>query len=359
VFESDAVAFDGRKERIRRGLILMKTKAAYMKAPWQFELRDVEIPDRPPSGWIMVRVEACGVCGTDLAAAALKAGQWGPFGHEIAGVVEALGDGVDNLKTGQAIVLESGSYCGKCDLCHDGRVDLCTGRAPHFWGQPAMGFSRHMMAPACSAVPYEGLSPDVACLTECSGVAYDMVRTAGISMGDRVAVIGPGPIGLVAVALARHQAPGRLLTIGKTSGRRRLEMAAELGSETLAFDGNLAELRDFHRQFDHVLMTAPVEFIEPALSLLAYGGEMTYIGIGTGPGRIGFDANDFHFRKLQLRASFASPAIYFPAVLRLLNAGIIPGKKLVSHVFRLEQIADAMITCRDRKSEVLKVVVKP
>lgn len=136
-------------------------------------------------------------------------------------------------------------------------------------------------------------------------------------------------------------------------------MAAELGSETLAFDGNLAELRDFHRQFDHVLMTAPVEFIEPALSLLAYGGEMTYIGIGTGPGRIGFDANDFHFRKLQLRASFASPAIYFPAVLRLLNAGIIPGKKLVSHVFRLEQIADAMITCRDRKSEVLKVVVKP
>ncbi len=337
----------------------MKTKAAYMKAPWQFEIREVEIPDPPPPGWIRVRVTSCGICGTDLSSAAVRADKWVPFGHEIAGVVDALGDGVENLKTGQTVVLESGSYCGKCDLCHDGRVDLCRGKAPHFWGQPAMGFSEYMLAPACSAVQYEGLRPEVACLTECAGVGYDMVKTAAIHMGDRVAVIGPGPIGLVAVALVRHQAPGRLLTIGKPSGKRRLELAAELGSEIIAFGDNLAELKDLRGQFDHVLMTAPVEFIEPALSLLAYGGEMTYIGIGTGPGRIGFDANDFHFRKLQLRASFASPAIYFPAVLRLIKAGIIPGEKLISHIFRLDEMALAMTTCRDKKSDVIKVVVKP
>jgi L-iditol 2-dehydrogenase len=178
-------------------------------------------------------------------------------------------------------------------------------------------------------------------------------------MGDRVALVGPGPIGLVATALAKHQAPARLMMIGRPDGKKRLEMAEDLGAETLALNGSLADRKDLHRQFDHVLMTAPPAHIEPALSLLAYGGEMTYIGIGTGQERISFDADDFHFRKLQLRASFASPGIYLPAVLRLLKAGVIPGEKLISHVFSLKDIAQAMLTCRDHKAEVLKVVVKP
>ena len=337
----------------------MKTLSARMKAPWQFELRDVPLPDTIKDGWIRVKVAGCGVCGTDLTAAAERAKNWETFGHEVAGVVDALGPGVDNLKVGQPIVLESGSYCGKCDLCHDGRVDLCNSKAPHFWGQDAMGFSEYLLAPACGAIPYDGLSPQVAALTECAGVGYDLVKTAGIQMGDRVALVGPGPIGLVATALAKHQAPARLLVIGHAAGQKRLKVAAELGAETLAFDGSLADRKELHRQFDHVLMTAPVRHIEPALSLLAYGGEMSYIGIGTGDGRIGFDANDFHFRKLQLRASFASPAIYFPAVLRLLKAGIIPGDKLISHVFKLTDIAAAMTIHRDDKANVLKVVVAP
>jgi L-iditol 2-dehydrogenase len=220
-----------------------------------------------------------------------------------------------------------------------------------------MGFSDYMLAPACCAVPYEGLKPEVAALTECAGVGYDLVKTADIQMGDRVALVGPGPIGLVAAALAKQQAPSRLLVVGHTAGKKRLQFAKDLGAEALALDGSLADCKDLHRQFDHVLMTAPVKHIEPALSLLAYGGEMSYIGIGTGDGRISFDANDFHFRKLQLRASFASPAIYFPAVLRLLKAGVIPGEKLVSHVFKLGDISKAMTLCRDDKAGVLKVVI--
>ena len=81
--------------------------------------------------------------------------------------------------------------------------------------------------------------------------------------------------------------------------------------KAITVDGPIADRKDLAAQFDHVLMTAPVEFIAPSLSLLRYGGEITFIGIGTGEGTISFDANDFHFRKLQLRASFASPAIYY------------------------------------------------
>jgi len=336
----------------------VKVRSAYVRAPWRVELRQVELPDEPPAGWVLLRVAACGICGTDLTAAAEKAADWHPVGHEIAGVIERLGHGVKGLAAGQAVALESASFCGRCELCRDGRVDLCA-KAPNFWSQPAMGFSDAMHVPADCCVPYEGLSPEAACQAEPGGVAYDMVRTADVQMGDRVCLVGPGPIGLAAVALARHRGASRLLCVGRASNGRRLALAGELGAETLATDAPLDSLADLKRRFDHVLVTAPTGCLVPAMALLAYGGVLTYIGIGTGDATVRFDANEFHFRKLQLRASFASPAIYFPAVLRLMRGGVMPAESLVSHTFPLERIAEAFALCRDRKQETVKVIIKP
>jgi len=336
----------------------VKVQSTYVKAPWQVELREIELPDDPPTGWVLLRVEACGICGTDLTTAAEKATDFQPIGHEIAGVIEKLGHGVTALEIGQTVALESSSFCGRCDLCRDGRMDLC-GKAANFWSQPAMGLGDHMMAPACCCVPYEQLTPSVACLAEPNGVAYDMVKTAEIAMGDRVCLVGPGPIGLAAAVLAIHRGASRLLCIGREANRKRLAVAAALGAETLATDEPLDALADLAGQFDHVLMTAPTGCIAPGLALLGYGGRMTYIGIGTGDATICFDANQFHFRKLQLRASMAGPAIYFPAVIRLMQAGVIPGEKLISHTFGLDEVAEAFEFCRDQKQDTLKVVITP
>jgi len=334
----------------------MKTISGYLRAPWQFELRQVELPDSPPAGQVLIRVEACGICGTDLSTAA-KAKEWQSFGHEIAGVIEQIGPTVEHLAVGQKVVLETSSFCCRCALCRDGRVDLCN-KAPGFWGKTAMGFSERMLAPACCVVPYDGLSADVASLAEPAGVSYDMVKTAALTLGDRVALIGPGPIALMAIPMLLRSGARQVVCIGHSHSRRRLEIARTLGAEVVAVDGALADHKELHRQFEHVLVTAPVDFIPPTLDLLAYGGELTYIGIGTGSGVISFDANDFHFRKLQLRASFASPALYFPVVLNLLKAGIVPGELFISHRFDLPDLAAAMHLCRDDKEHAVKVVVK-
>lgn len=336
----------------------MKTRSAYMKSPWQFELREVTLPDAPPVGWALVRVEAAGICGTDLTAAAQDAGDWAAFGHEVAGVLEALGPGVEGLRVGQKVVLESSSSCGRCDLCRNGRTDLCN-KAPGFWGQAAMGFSDFMLAPACGIVPYDGLSPEVASLTEPAGVAYDMVKVAGVQLGDRVCIVGPGPIGLMAASLAKSAGAVRVVCIGHSHSEKRLATARDLGAEAVACDGAIEDLKDLAGQFDHALVTAPTSFIPPALGLLACEGKLTYVGIGRGGGTIRFDANDFHFRKLQLRASFASPAAYFPRVLSLMKAGIIQGERIVSHTFRLADIGKAMLAARDDKRSTVKVVVRP
>lgn len=329
-----------------------------MCPPWSFEVRTVDLPDTPPQGEVLVEVEACGVCGSDLNSAAATTGSWQAFGHEVAGVVRQVGEGVTNVTPGQHVVLESSSFCGTCALCRNGRVDLCN-KAANFWGRPAMGFSEHMLAPACCVVPYEGLDPVTASLTEAAGVSFDMVKTAGVQLGDRVALVGPGPIGLMAIPLLLRSGAAQVLCIGRAHGTKRLDVARALGAETLAMDGPLDRQPGLLKAFNHVLVTAPVSCIPPALSLLAYGGVLTYIGIGTSGGQISFDANDFHFRKLQLRASFASPAIYFPVVLDLLRTGIISGPQLISHRFALEEIEAAMTAGRDHKAETVKVVVTP
>ena len=102
----------------------MKTRSAYMCPPWSFEVRSVDLPDTPPPGEILVQVEACGVCGSDMNSAAATTGTWQAFGHEVAGVVRQVGAGVTNVAPGQRVVLESSSFCGTCALCRNGRVDL-------------------------------------------------------------------------------------------------------------------------------------------------------------------------------------------------------------------------------------------
>lgn len=337
----------------------MHIESAYVKSPWQTELRTVELPARVQPGEALIRIEACGICGTDLSLAAAKAAEWEPFGHEIAGVIEQLGAPEQELQLGGKVVLESSSFCGRCELCRSGRVDLCN-KAPNFWRTgPSLGFSTYMIAPVACLVPYDGLSAAAASLAEPAGVAYDMIKTADIQHGDRVCVIGPGPIGLMAIPMALRSGADEVVCIGRTSNGKRLEAARQLGASMIATDQPLSAHTELHYRFDRVLMTAPVQYLPEALSLLAYGGILSYIGIGTGDGTIAFDANDFHYRKLQLRASFASPAIYYPIVLKMLKNGTIPADVIISHQFPLQQIGQAMELCRSGKGEAVKVVITP
>ncbi|RED85486.1 zinc-dependent alcohol dehydrogenase [Cohnella phaseoli] len=334
-------------------------QSAYVKSPWNCELRTLQLPDSLPDAHVLIRIEACGICGTDLSHAENGMEEWQPFGHEVAGVIERIGSHCDDLQVGDTVVLESSGFCGRCDWCRDGRVDLCN-KAPNFWKSgPSLGFSEYMIVPACCVVRYEGMTPETACLAEPAGVAYDMVKTADIRHGDRVCLVGPGPIGLMAIPMAIRSGADEVVCVGRTRNRKRLEAAEMLGARVVASDLPLSEQEELHGRFDRVLVTAPVQMIPQALRLLAYGGILSYIGIGTEDGRIEFDANDFHYRKLQLRASFASPALYYPTVLKMLKKGTIPADTIISHRMPLRDIAGAMTMCKEDKGATIKVVITP
>jgi L-iditol 2-dehydrogenase len=190
-----------------------------------------------------------------------------------------------------------------------------------------------------------------------------MVTTADIHAGDEVLALGLGPIGIMAIPLARRGA-ARIYAANR-SGGRRMELARSWGAnEVIELGDAPVSSIPFRRGVDRALVSAPPQAIPAVLPAMNYGGVVTFIGIDYG-GRsaITLDANDFHFKKLQLRASHAAPALYFPAVLRLLADGAadgtLDGAAIVSHVLPLERIADAMCLARDNRAEVLKVVIKP
>ncbi len=333
-------------------------RSAHVRAPWQFEVRDLPLAD-PGPGQVLVRVAACGVCGTDLHIADRQATDWQSFGHEVAGTIEAVGEGVSRFSLGQRVALDSSAPCGKCATCAR-RPDLCP-TPLSYWGWPSMGFGDRLLSPQECVFPIPGEMPfEVACLVEPVGVSLDLVQTAGVGRGDHVLVVGPGPLGLGAVCAARAAGAGRIWLAGRSTSVARMRAGTALGADAL-IEMDLVPLEKFDfgaRRPDKVLVTAPPELLPGMMEVAAFGGVIAYIGIAAGPkARIALDADAFHFRKLQLRASHASPAVHGAESLCLLEQCPALGRELVSHRFALEDLADAMATARDDRKTVKKMVM--
>ncbi len=337
---------------------MSKITAAYVQAPFEVSFRQVELASPGPDE-ILLDVLATGICGHDMEIAGQLAREPKPFGHEICGRVCEVGSHVTHVKPGDQVALESGSFCGTCSDCRNGRVDLCR-RTVGFWQGAAMGFSDAMLAPGRSAVPAPGLKPEIAALAEPCGVAYDMIKLADIGVTDRVLVVGSGAIGLMALAIARKRTSGTVVAANTSAGR--LATATRLGADAVFSPRDLS-LRDAgtrYGPFNKVLVTAPPSTIPDAMATLAYEGYCVYIGFAWGDeGRITLDTTAMHLGKQQLRASFAAPAVYLPIALDLLRTGVVPGEILVSHRFPLSRLQDALNLLRTDRDHTRKVIVIP
>jgi len=330
-------------------------KAAFKRGK-MVVLRDVALrPVRPHE--VRLCVAACGICGSDLHGDA--EGKEAPFGHEVSGTILEVGSAASGLAVGQKVALESSSACGRCENCRNARQELCADIQSFFFSD-SFGFAEEMIAPAVSAIPCEDLAPQVATLSEPLAVAIDMVRLAEISDRSNVLVMGAGPIGLMAQMLIRKKGARRVFFSAYRAQKIRFELAQELGADEVIdpTETSLAKF-DFGCPVDRILITAPPDALNDAFALAAKGAMITFVGIGVDDGAFcRFNANEFHFKKLQLRASFASPALYTPLALEYLRDGVVPGESLISHRFSLERIQEAMDAARD-KARALKVVVTP
>ena len=335
-----------------------RVTAAYIQSPFQVTYRSIDL--RPPGpGEILLDVLATGICGHDMEIAASLAPEPKPFGHEIAGRVREAGPGVTHVREGDLIALESSAFCGQCSDCRNGRVDLCR-HTIAFGGEPAMGFAEAMVAPARVAVPAPDLDPAVAALAEPLGVALDMLRLAEIGLTDRVLLVGAGPIGLMALALARRQTTAALVAVSRSPGR--LAAARRLGADAAVSpeEVSLGDLGKRYGGFNRVLVTAPPQTLPGALDAAAYEGYVVFIGFDWGAGgTVPIDTTAMHLGKKQLRASFASPAVFLPRALQLLQSGAVPAGDIITHRLPLQRLGEALRMVREQRDTVLKVIITP
>lgn len=339
-------------------------RSAYVKSPWLFEVRDNPVRE-PGPGEILVKIEACGVCGTDLHTADRSAPDWQLFGHEMAGRIAAVGESVSSFAVGDRVALNTASPCGKCDICSPapygrGRPDLCRTLAT-YWGGPQMGFGDYIVSPPeCAAKIPDAVPFDVASLAEPMGVSIDLVETGEVGPGDEVLIIGPGPLGLGAITASLRAGAARVALAGYSTSTARMQAGAHLGADELV-EVDRTPLEDHYSGRpapNKILVTAPPQSLREAFAIAPFGATIAYIGIAAGPGAmLEFDADSFHFRKLSLKASFASPDTQLAKSIRLLETAPELGRELISHRFRLEDISGAMALWRSEEKPAIKKMV--
>jgi L-iditol 2-dehydrogenase len=331
-------------------------KVGYLKKENQIQLRDEPIPVSGKNQ-IVLKVKASGICGTDIHAAHTNE-MYQRFGHEVAGAIVEIGEGVEGFRVGDDVVLDSATPCGRCVMCRNMQQELCT-NIQSFFFLNSFGMAEYMLTPAISAIPYEGLAADEVTLSEPMGVAIDMVRLAQIGSGDNVLVMGPGPIGLMAIRLVKMAGAGKVFVSAMSDTRRRNQLALDFGADAvIETDRTPLEDYDFGCSIHRVVSTTPPSTLTSAVKIASKGAIISFIGIiGTGQSDICFNADEFHFKKLQLRASFASPALFGPKAIEILKNDTLIRQHLISHRYSLNEIGEAMETAVHDIANVVKVVV--
>jgi threonine dehydrogenase-like Zn-dependent dehydrogenase len=342
----------------------MKTQGLFARRPMDFELRDIELPALRDND-VLVKVHACGVCGTDIHFAKDAQGDYNPLGHEIAAEVLEIGRNVTVCKPGDRVIVEDCAMCGICENCRNGDAHLCRNMY-NLDGRP--GMARHMVVHERLCDRFEGLDYVPASLTEPQAVALNAVLHAQIPLAGDVVVFGPGPIGLMCVRLAKIAGAAAVGLVGydATCAREkaRFEAGQKLGADFVVDAATEDPLEAVRRRFpkgaDRVIVTSPPRSMEQAIPLGRFGVVVSFIGINLGGNsKITVDVNDLIFNKRTLTPTFAEPAIKFPTSLKILQKGMMDAQQIITHTFKLGEHKEIFNGIVDGRKPIIKAVCTP
>lgn len=329
------------------------------------ELVTLTTPSALAEGEVLIDVVAAGICGSDI-----HAYEWTPgyefmtaampvtIGHEFAGTVRAVGQGVTSFKQGDRVVCWPTVTCGQCRACTTNEPQHCQSRriiGLHTNG----GFADSVVVPAinCRPVP-DHLPFDVAALTEPLSIAVNAVDVADITPGDRVVVLGPGPIGLGVAWVAKER--GADVLLAGFNDALRLARAREMGiANCVDLAGeSLADAveRIFDQPADRVIeATGVVKSVTDGLATLRSGGIFVVAGIHSGS--LNLDLTRFVRDKKQLRAAHDTTSRALDESIRLLAANAAVLSRLITHRLPLSNALEAFELARSRQA--VKVMLLP
>lgn len=343
-----------------------KMKVAVMTGVGKMDLvkRDIPVPKEDE---VLVKIEYVGVCGSDLhyySAGGIGSNMVNPpfvLGHEAGGTVIEIGKNVKHLKEGDRVALEPGKTCGKCEFCKTGRYNLCSD-VIFFATPPIDGVLQEYVAHEarlCFRVPNE-MDTMEAALIEPLAVGFHAARQGGVHIGQTAVVTGAGCIGLVSVMALKAMGVTKIIVVDVIP--KRLEKAMELGA-TVVINGKekdtVAEVMRLTegKGADITIETAGTELTtRQSIEFAKRGGVVVLVGYSasgeeTLPMSLALD------KELEFKTVFRYRHIY-PLAIEAAASGSINLKGIVSDVYPMDDIQNAMDESVRNKADIVKSVIK-
>ena len=342
-------------------------KALVLTARNHFELQETPTP-QPGPGEVLVRVGACGICGSDVHGMDGSTGRRRPpitMGHEAAGVIEAVGPSASDWEPGARVTFDSTVYCGCCDYCREGRVNLCDQR--RVLGVSCEEYRRHGALAEFVAVPQHILYrlPDAvpfehAAMVEPVSIAVHAVARAHVQPGDTALVVGSGMIGLLIVQALR--AKGCRSIIAVDLDETRLALAGQFGADVLLRGDNVNVPEAVSERTGGRGADVSFEVVGTSATLMSAvqsvrkGGSVALVGNIAALAEVPLQA--IVTRELSLYGSCASCGEY-PECLRLMAEGAIDIAPLISAVAPLDEGAEWFARLYHREPGLMKIILRP
>jgi L-iditol 2-dehydrogenase len=342
-------------------------KALLLKEYKQLEITEMPDPAPGPED-VLVRIKACGICGSDVHGYDGHTGRRIPplvMGHEASGIVESVGARAQQFHPGDRVTFDSTVYCGKCFFCRRGEINLCDNR--NVLGVSCGDYRRHGAFAEFVVVPElivyklpDSLSFERAALIEAVSIAFHAVNITPRKMGDSVVVVGAGMIGQLVVQTIRRAGCGKLIAVDIEDSK--LDMALKFGADA----GINASLPDLRAQileatqgrgadlaFEAVGADAP---FQTAVSSLRKGGILTLIG-NLSP-KVEMPLQQIVTREITLLGSCASAGEY-PACIELMARGAIDVRPFMSACAPLAEGPSWFERLYRREPGLMKVILNP
>lgn len=326
------------------------------------DVMDMPVP-KIESNEILVKVAAGSVCGSDV-----HIYEWGPsyhfmplpmiIGHEFSGQVAEVGSEVTHIKVGDRISAIPAMACGRCAMCRTGRPSACRSRLGPGLSSDGYFAEYGLLTSAADIFKLpENMSMEAAALLEPFSVSLNAVDIADFKIGQKVAVLGPGPIGLFALQILRAGGAGKIMVTGATGDEKRLALAKKLGADitvNVMQDDPVKLARDMSRGGLDIVFeaTGNPNAIQQALDMVRNGGKVIVIGIHSGPAT--FDPTPLVRRRKSLVGAYSYNAQTWHRSIELISGGIIDAEAVITHRVPLENAEEGFhLAVTKKASKVL------
>ncbi len=328
-------------------------KAAIIEKAGSVIYKDIPVPEVRENE-ILILVKASGICGTDVH---IYQGEYlGSYpivpGHEFSGIVESVGSMVTRFKLGDHVSVEPNISCDNCNSCLNNRQNFCENWNGVGVTMPG-GMAEYVVVPEKAAYGIGKLSFDSAAFVEPLSCVLHGVERTEFRLGDRVLIIGAGPIGILLSLVIQLQGSFEITQIDKNESR--LILAQNSGAYRI--EATLGALEN--EKYDVVVdATGVPSLMNQTLTYVRSGGKVLLFGVPPQNSILSFPAFSFFEKGVSVFSSYTSVRNTLQTI-RLMESGKIDVKPLISHIYTLEQLLDGIKLIESGQEGVLKVLIHP